>query len=138
MANLRAPSVQPSDTGSSALRFTAREPGRARLNRRHLSLRSPNLADCHGQGCGLLFTPVQISSSEFGSDLPGPVSCDPPLVLSLFPTGVPSQVQVESGPAATYVQAGSDSHSCAGEAAKAAGEKTRPNPSASAMLVSVA
>ena len=57
----------------------------------------------YGQGCGLLFTPVQVCVSEFGSDLPGPVFVDPPFVLLLLPTRSPGIVQVEFGPAAVYV-----------------------------------
>jgi hypothetical protein len=56
---------------------------------------------CYGHLCGLLFTPVQVVSVLFGSDFPGPVSCEPPFVLSLLPTGSPAKVQLESGPAAS-------------------------------------
>ena len=48
----------------------------------------------------MLFVPVHVVVSEFGSDFPGPVSEEPPFVLSLFPTGVPGNVQLELGPAA--------------------------------------
>jgi len=76
------------------------------------------LATCdasYGQGWGLLLTPVQISSSEFGSDLPGPVVWEPPFVLLLLPTGAPGNVHVEFGPAAVYVPPAA-AQSCAGEA----------------------
>src|SRR6187551_3411442 len=71
---------------------------------------------CYGHGWGLLFVPVHVVTSSFGSDLPGPVSEEPPFVLSLFPTGVPGNVQLELGPAAVYVPPAAV-HSCAGEAA---------------------
>ena len=48
----------------------------------------------------MLFTPVQVTVSEFGSDLPGPVVSEPPFVLLLLPTGSPGNVHAESGPAA--------------------------------------
>ena len=70
----------------------------------------------YGHGWGLLFVPVHVVTSSFGSDLPGPVSEEPPFVLSLFPTGVPGNVQLELGPAAVYVPPAAV-HSCAGEAA---------------------
>lgn len=79
---------------------------------------------CYGHLCGLLFTPVQIVSSSFGSDLPGPLVVEPPFVLSLLPTGSAGKVQLESGPAATYVPPAA-SHSCLGVAAYVTGEKTR-------------
>ena len=56
---------------------------------------------CYGHLCGLLFTPVQFVSSLFGSDLPGPVTAEPPFVLSLLPTGSPAKMQLDSGPAAS-------------------------------------
>jgi hypothetical protein len=44
---------------------------------------------------------VQVVVVEFGSDLPGPLVCEPPFVLALLPTGVPGKMQVEFGPLAT-------------------------------------
>ena len=97
------------------------EGGTVRLRR----ARSPFLLELsYGHLWGLLFTPVQVITSSFGSDLPGPVSDEPPFVLPLFPTGSPAKVQLESGPAAVYVPP-AVAHSCAGEAAYANEAKTK-------------
>jgi hypothetical protein len=98
--------------------------------------RSPFLLELsYGHLWGLLFTPVQIVSSSFGSDLPGPVSDEPPFVLSLFPTGSPAKVQLESGPAAVYVPPAA-AHSCAGEAAYPTEAKTKTAAASTAIPLS--
>ena len=89
----------------------------------------------YGHLWGLLFTPVQIVSSSFGSDLPGPVSDEPPFVLSLLPTGAPAKVQLESGPAAVQVPPAA-AHSCAGEAAYPTDEKTKMTAANTAIVLS--
>jgi hypothetical protein len=89
---------------------------------------------CYGQACGLLLTPVHVVVSSFGSDLPGPDSCEPPFVLSLLPTGVPGNVHVEFGPAAVYVPPAC-AQSCAGDAAYVSGEKTRIATTSAAVKV---
>ena len=75
-----------------------REPGPATSAAPYVALLPTD--SCYGHLWGLLFTPVQIVSSLFGSDFPGPVTCEPPFVLSLFPTGSAGKSQLESGPAA--------------------------------------